>query len=295
MFKLSDFFKNGILKNGTFSQTQFANTSMLNSICFASSKKYLYQANENEAISAIITNDSLSDFADHKKGIVITPHPEKNFYELHNILFQNHNMKPIMEFSLHKTANIHPSAIVSDRVFIGRNVEIGPGAIIEDYAFIEDNVKIGPRAIIGAAGHFYKKYNDVLFEVEHAGGVCLKSNVKVLAGAIISKAVHNDFTAIDCNSVISINSHIGHGCKIGKRCVVAGNAQISGYTSIGDDVWIGPSATIRNLIQIGDRARIEIGSVVVENIPCDGRVSGNFALPHTKNLRCFIKRKKSEN
>ncbi len=46
---------------------------------------------------------------------------------------------------------------------------------------------------------------------------------------------------------------------------------------IGDDVWIGPNATILKGVTIGDGAFIEPGSVVVRDVPPGARVLGNPA------------------
>ena len=141
--------------------------------------------------------------------------------------------------------------------------------------------------------NFYKKYNDGMFKVLHAGGVWLQESAQVLAGAVVSKSLHTDYTIIGAESVISIKSHVGHGCIVGKRSIVAGNAQISGYTKVGDDVWIGPSATVGNLLTIGNNVCIEIGSVVVANLADGERVSGNYALSHSKNMMNYVRMKRS--
>lgn len=49
---------------------------------------------------------------------------------------------------------------------------------------------------------------------------------------------------------------------------------------IGDNVWLGFGATIRNGLHIGNCARINMGSVVTKNIQNYGNVTGNFAIPH---------------
>lgn len=46
---------------------------------------------------------------------------------------------------------------------------------------------------------------------------------------------------------------------------------------IGDDVWIGPSATILKGVTIGSGATIEPGSVVTRDVPVGARVLGNPA------------------
>lgn len=46
---------------------------------------------------------------------------------------------------------------------------------------------------------------------------------------------------------------------------------------IGDDVWIGPNATILKGVRIGDGAVVEPGAVVVRDVPAGARMLGNPA------------------
>jgi len=81
--------------------------------------------------------------------------------------------------------------------------------------------------------------------------------------------------------------------KIGSRVLFGPNVQIYTAThplnqreraagletglpiTIGDDVWIGGSATINPGVEIGDRTVIGAGSVVTRNIPADVFAAGN--------------------
>jgi len=289
MFKLSSFFAD-VVRDSEFIQTQFANTVMPFSLCYVAREQYLTQANNNPNISCVIVPKNLADKVDASKGVVIERFPEQVFYQLHNKLFLSGEMVPQMDFSKNSTAFIHSSAIVSKKTFIGSGVSIGAGVIIEDYSYIGDNVTIESGAIIGSSGHYYKQYDNSLFRVEHAGGVWLERGVQVLSGAVVSKSLHTDFTRIGEETVLSINSHVGHGCQVGQKCTLTGNVQVSGFTNIGNNVWIGPSSTIGNLLTIGDNSRIEIGSVVISNLAADSRVSGNFAWNHRQNVREYIKK-----
>ena len=88
--------------------------------------------------------------------------------------------------------------------------------------------------------------------------------------------------------------HIAHGVKIGKNVMVVANSGIGGRTVIGDDCWIGFASTLRNGITIGDRARVNMGSVVTKSVASGGSVTGNFAINHEdfiENLKA-IKNKK---
>jgi UDP-3-O-[3-hydroxymyristoyl] glucosamine N-acyltransferase len=62
---------------------------------------------------------------------------------------------------------------------------------------------------------------------------------------------------------------------------------VLGSARIGDDVWIGPNATISNQVQIGDGAAVSLGSVVVRDVRSGQRVSGNFAVDHRRFLSAF--------
>ena len=54
--------------------------------------------------------------------------------------------------------------------------------------------------------------------------------------------------------------------------------------TIGDDVWIGPNATIINELKIGKSANISVGSFVTKDVTVGQRVSGNFAIEHSRFL-----------
>ncbi len=291
MYKLSDLI-DCVDRDGIFQQTQFPNTAQQNSICFVAAEKYLPQVNGNPAISCVVTSESLAESIDRIKGLVISSHPEIDFYELHNRLVKDFNMKPPLEPFVDPSAEIHPTAHVDEMVYIGSAVEIGPGAVVLNGSILHQGVFVGPNAVIGADGHFYKRYNGHVFRVNHAGGVIVKNNAQILAGSVVSKALHTDFTVVGEESVVSVKAHIGHGCKIGDRCIIAGNAQVSGYTEVANDVWIGPSATVGNLLKIGEGVSIETGSVVISSVDEQQRVSGNFALDHRVNMMSYVRKQR---
>jgi UDP-3-O-[3-hydroxymyristoyl] glucosamine N-acyltransferase len=291
MHRLSDFFER-TERDGSFLQTQFANSSQPGSVCFVAADKYLRQVNGNPAIACVVTTEALAGNVDVAKGLAISPTPEKAFYQLHNRLVSEFQMRPKLEPFVDPSARIHPSAYVDKYVCIGPEVVVEPGAVVLGGTILKRGALVGPNAAIGADGHFYKRYDGHIFRVLHAGGVVLEQNAQVLSGGVVSKALHTDFTVIGLESVVSIKAHVAHGCKIGHRCIIAGNAQVSGYTEMDNDVWIGPSATIGNLLKIGEGASIEVGSVIIENLDAGRRVSGNFAIDHRSNMMDFARKRR---
>lgn len=70
---------------------------------------------------------------------------------------------------------------------------------------------------------------------------------------------------------IGDNCVLHHNVTIGQR-VASGD---HGVPRIGDDVWIGPGATITGDVTIGDGATISAGSVVSRDVPARALVAGN--------------------
>lgn len=64
--------------------------------------------------------------------------------------------------------------------------------------------------------------------------------------------------------------------------MIAAGATFGGRTVLGDGVWIGVGATVINGITVGEKARVNIGSVATRSVPDGGSVTGNFAIEHEK-------------
>lgn len=291
--KLSEYFNSeNLVNDAEVSLTHYGDSQYLNTITFVLNEEYLKIANENPNISAIITYRKFIENVYPNKGLVISDNPKKDFFLLHNWMFENNLMKLNIKPCISKTAKIAETAIISKNVIIGDNVEISAYAVIEDYTVIGDNTYIGPNVVIGARGLHNTRINDESLRVIDAGGVTIGKNCEVLSGAIVQKSYFCEFTEIGDFSKISIKSNISHGCKIGKRTLVAGNCNISGFNIIGNDVWIGPSSVSGNSLKIGDRADIKIGSVIIKDVKNGESVSGNFAYNHILNLKEFLKRQR---
>ena len=81
---------------------------------------------------------------------------------------------------------------------------------------------------------------------------------------------------------------ISHGVKIGARNMIVAGSVIGGRTLLGDDCWVGLSATLKNGISVGNGARINLGAVVTKNVAAGESVTGNFAIDHD-NLKGQLK------
>tara|TARA_B100001248_G_scaffold256649_1_gene237994 strand:+ start:636 stop:1271 length:636 start_codon:yes stop_codon:yes gene_type:complete len=97
-----------------------------------------------------------------------------------------------------------------------------------------------------------------------------------------------DFTIISPNTKIGKFFHfnrfsqVGHDCVIGNYVTFAPNVNCNGNVIIGDHVYIGTGALIKNgtkenPIKIGDGAIIGMGAVVTKNVKSKSVVVGNPA------------------
>ena len=258
---------------------------MPNTLGLALTEKYLRAANENAAVTCIVTSEEMAPRMRPDLGVVVAANPQEAFYRIHNEMVRDRGMRPSFSEGIDPSARIHPSAIIEDGVSIGPNVVIEAGAIVKRNTVLEDGVLVSTGCLVGVEGHFYKRFGESFVRIEHGGGVLIRKGSQVLAGAIVQKSLYPNFTEIGTETVISVGARVAHGVRIGDRCIVTGSVQIAGYTRIGNDVWIGPSAVVGNLITIGDGCRIEIGAVVTKSMPAGARYSGPFAMPHTRNLR----------
>ncbi|GAG12613.1 unnamed protein product, partial [marine sediment metagenome] len=82
---------------------------------------------------------------------------------------------------------------------------------------------------------------------------------------------------------IMANAHISHDNQLGDFVYCANSVSISGGVSIGSTTYIGANSTIREYTNIGNRAIIGMGSVVVKDVADGQIVVGNPAKP-IKNL-----------
>lgn len=88
-------------------------------------------------------------------------------------------------------------------------------------------------------------------------------------------------STITCNIKIGKHSHInlhttiGHDCRIGDFFTTAPGTHISGECEIGNCVYFGTNASVRQGVKICDNTTIGMGGVVVKNIIEKGVYIGN--------------------
>ncbi len=132
------------------------------------------------------------------------------------MFYEYKGIKPVV----HETAFVHPQAVITGDVVIGRNVYIGPGAAIRgDFGKIriEDGCNVQENCTI----HMFPGVTVILHEHAHIGH-----------GAII------------------------HGAIIGRNCLVGMNAVIMDEVVLGDECIVGALSFIKAREQFPARSLI---------------------------------------
>ncbi len=115
---------------------------------------------------------------------------------------------------VHPTAYVHPKAIVTGNVVIGKQVYIGPGAAIRgDWGSIriEDGCNVQENCTL----HMFPGLSVVLKKEAHIGH-----------GAVIHGATIGRNTLVGMNSVIMDEVEIGEECIIGALTFIKANVKI---------------------------------------------------------------------
>ena len=258
-------------------------------LSFIESDKFLSQL--SNSISCVITTREVAEKIPENIGVVISKSPRIDFFKIHNSLVENKFYKrEDFKTKIGENCRISPTAIISsNNVIIGNNVIIEEYVIIRENTIIKDNVIIRANSVIGGEGYEFKRFDNLTMGVTHIGGVIIEENSEIQYCVCIDKAIYPwDNTIIGDYTRIDNGVHISHAVKVGKRCFITSNTTIGGRTKIGDNCWFGLGATVANGLTICINASISIGAVVTKNLEDNSRVSGNFAIDHTKFIE-FIK------
>jgi len=218
-----------------------------------------------------------------------------------------------------RAPGIHPTAVITEDVRLGRDVHIGPWTVIEagaeigDGSVIEAQVFIGQRVRMGEGCHLYPQVTVregcllgrrvVLHSGVRIGGDGYGYNPVPRADGTISVekipqlgiVELGDDVEIGCNTTIDRarfgrtrigNStkidnlvQIGHNVQIGDYSGVIAQAGVAGSTHIGSGCLIWAQAGLSGHLTIGDRAQVGPKSGLSKDVPPGEYVLGLPALP----------------
>ncbi|MFL6591193.1 MAG: hypothetical protein ACJ8GK_00590 [Luteimonas sp.] len=269
-------------------QTGFAWTRQPGVVCLATNRRYFDIARANPDVVAVIVPPDVAPYADgFGKILVVSTIADELYHFLHA------SQQPAETDDapqVDASACLDATAVLRGAVSIGPGARIGPRVVISGPATIGRDVRIDAGAIVGCDGLYAKQVLGTRLNMPHFGGVEVEAGAYIHAGAVVVRsAVLGESTRIGRGAHVGVLSNVGHDVEIGESATISSNCVLAGRARIGARAWIGASATVSNRVQVGEGAEVRIGAVVVQDVPAGGRVSGNFAMPHARNLKRFLR------
>lgn len=281
-----------VIKNQSVSITELIQLDAQNDrddvVMWASTKNYetLKAVKKGTIICSTIAEEDIQKGCNY----LIVNAPRNAF----RLLLETYFM-PKLEYGIASSAKVHPSVQIGKNVFIGENTVIEAGCILGDNVRIahntvlhtrtkaSNNVSIGSNCVIGGVGFGYEKDEKGAYVViPHIGNVVLEENVEIGNNTCIDRAVMGS-TLLKKNVKVDNLVHIAHGVVIDENSLIIANALIGGSTTIGKNVWVAPSSTIINKVNIADDVVIGMGAVVIKSAEKGAVLVGNPAKPLVKN------------
>lgn len=178
---------------------------------------------------------------------------------------------------------IHPTAIISEKAQIGRDVYIGPYSIIGDcilgdrvrinnHVVIEDRVEIkndcfiDSNSVIGAGGMAWIWDDDGKRIMQpQIGGVIIEAHCILATDVTIVKGSLSENTTIGPYTVIAHGTKIGHGSQVGSKVHMANNVSLAGNAVIGDSSFLGSACVISSNVVIPPHTIVGAAALVNKN------------------------------
>ena len=188
------------------------------------------------------------------------------------------------------TVKIHPTAIVSEEVEFGENVEIGAYAIVEGPVKLGDRCKVYEHAILrgrveaGADNSFYQFSSigeapqDLTYKDEDTKVVIGEKNIfREYVSIHRGTTKENLVTTIGNSSMFMAHAHIGHDAIVGDNCVIVNSVNLAGHVKVGDRTIIGGGTNVSQFVTIGRGSYIGGASAIDRDIPLFCTAYGNRA------------------
>lgn len=182
---------------------------------------------------------------------------------------------------------IHPTAVISDKAILGKNLSIAPYVIIEagsvigdncvikshvhighdvtlganttihPHVTIYDNCQIGARVcihastVIGSDGFGYALEDGHHLKVPHVGHVVIGDDVEIGANTVVDRATLGA-TVIGEGTKIDNLVQVAHSVKLGKHNILCAFTGIAGSTVSGNHVIFAANVGVSDHVRIDD-------------------------------------------
>ena len=175
-------------------------------------------------------------------------------------------------------STIHPTAIVSKKAELGKDVIIGPYTIIEDDVVIGDGcelqssvviangARLGMRVKVSHHAVIATQPQDLKFGGEESLAVIGDDTVIREFVTFNRGTIAHGEASIGKKSFVMTYAHVAHDCIIGDNVILANAVQVAGHVEIDDYAILGGVLPIHQFVKIGAHAMIGGGYRVQQDV-----------------------------
>jgi UDP-N-acetylglucosamine acyltransferase len=175
---------------------------------------------------------------------------------------------------------VHPTAVISEGVEVGDDVEIGPYAIVEAGVVIGRGCQLAshsilrPRTILGEGvvlDSFAVIGGDPQmagFDVETCSRVEIGDRTRIREGVTVHRSIHDHgVTRVGADCFLMSQSHIGHDCTVEDKVTLGNNVLLAGHVSIGTQTFLGGGVGIHQFCRVGESVMVGGNATLISDAP----------------------------
>src|ERR671916_360645 len=173
---------------------------------------------------------------------------------------------------------IHPTAVVSPRAELARDVRVGPYAVVEDEVVVGEGCEIGAHAVVkkfttlGARNRVYEhatlggEPQDVKFRGEKSALIIGDDNLIREYVTIHRASGEGGETRVGSRNFLMVGVHVAHNCEVGDDNIFANGAALAGYITVEDHVFLSNNVGCHQFVRIGRHSMVGGKSKIVQDV-----------------------------
>ena len=187
-------------------------------------------------------------------------------------------------------AQVHPTAVIEEDVWLADDVIIGPNCVIkkgvriDSGTKVEANAVIGEKVRIGKNKHFFS--NCVIGGVPQIlnleadtqiGGLEIGNDNNIREQVTIHPSSYpGEVTKVGNGNLLMVGVHIGHDCILEDEIVMSNFTQVSGHCKIETGAWLSGVVLLHQFVTIGRWSYAAGLAGINKDIPPFLIVSGHY-------------------
>ncbi|MGJ8634189.1 MAG: acyl-ACP--UDP-N-acetylglucosamine O-acyltransferase [Luteolibacter sp.] len=191
---------------------------------------------------------------------------------------------------------IHPTAIISPKAELGKNVRVGPYCTVGANVTLGDNCTLHSHVVLEGQSSF--GHDNEFFPFAYIGGKTqdlkyigeptfleVGNNNTFREHCTVHRSTHGEIpTRIGSDNLFLCYSHIAHDCQLGDHIILSNNGSLAGHVTVGDYAIVSGLAAAHQFCRIGKHSIVGGLSKVIQDIPPFMIIDGNPGITRGLNL-----------